>query len=148
LRRGPLAGALTATATGGLMAVLVAFAGRDVAGLLPAIVALTAPLLAAGVAFGWLMDRGRLRSLGLAVLFWTVAFPAARLAQELLVGVGLGGLQGGLPGFLAYQAIIGTAFGLGFALLYQQVVIALGRLRGERATIGPTDGPPSGPDRP
>jgi hypothetical protein len=109
---------LTAAITGGLMAALTASAG-GLAGSLPAIAALTMSLAAAGLTYGWLVDDGRMREgFGPGILFWSAAFPAARLAQEIALGAGS---REGLPAFLIYQALVGGAFGLGFLLLHNQV---------------------------
>jgi hypothetical protein len=117
-----VAGGLTAVVTGGLMAALTASAG-GLAGSLPAIAALTTSLAAAGLAYGWLVDGERMRGgFGPGILFWSAAFPAARLAQEIAVGAGP---SDGLPAFLIYQALVGGAFGLGFLLLHNQVTALL-----------------------
>lgn len=139
LHRGPLAGALTAVVTGGVMSLLVTIAGRDLSGFTAAILALTIPLVAAGVLFGWLQDTERLPSFGRAMGFWAAAFPASRLTQQLLVGGRHP--KDGLIGFVIYQAIVGLLFGLGFLLLYQQVLAGLRRVLGAPAPAAPeTDG--------
>jgi hypothetical protein len=113
-----VAGSLTALVTGGLMAALTASAG-GLSGSLPAIVALTLPLIAAGAAYGWLVDNERVTGgFGSGILFWTAAFPAARLAQEILAAEGL---PAGVLSFVIYQALVGGAFGLGFLLLHNQI---------------------------
>jgi hypothetical protein len=126
------AGGLTALVTGGLMAALTASAG-GLAGSLPAIVALTVTLAVAGAGYGWLVDCDRLRGgFGSGILFWSVAFPVARLAQEVLLGAGP---DEGLPAFLIYQALVGGAFGLGFLLLHNQISILLNNIgSSERAS--------------
>jgi hypothetical protein len=126
--RGPLAGALTAVVTGGIMAFLVTIAGEGAASFAAAILALTVPLLAAGVLFGWLTDHDRL-TFGRALLFWAAAFAVCRLTQELLVGDRE--IKDGLIGFVLYQAIVGGLFGLGFLLLYQQVLAGFSKVLGE-----------------
>lgn len=128
-----LAGGLAALVTGGLMAALTASAG-GLAGSLPAIVALTLPLVVAGVAYGWLMDSERLTGgFGSGILFWTAAFPAARLVQEFLAAAGL---PEGVLSFVVYQALVGGAFGLGFLLLHNQIWIWLahGGQKGEASS--------------
>ena len=122
------AGALTAIVTGGLMAGLTV-AGGELANSLPAIVALTAVLLAAGLLFGWLVQTQRLRmGFGPGILFWIAAFPLARLAQEVIgAGGGPAGLGQGVMSFLVYQAMVGGAFGLGFVLLFNQIWMMLSR---------------------
>jgi hypothetical protein len=130
MRRGPLAGALTAVVTGGVMALLVTIAGEGASSFIAAILALTIPLLAAGLLFGWLTDNDRL-TFGRALLYWAAAFAVSRLTQELLVGNRQ--LKDGLIGFLLYQGFVGVLFGLGFLLLYQQVLAGLRRVLGDRA---------------
>jgi hypothetical protein len=113
-----VAGGLTAVVTGGVMAALTASSGGLTASL-PAIAALTLALAVAGTTYGWLVDSGRMRmGFGPGILFWSAALPAARLAQEAVVG---SGLRDSLPAFLAYQALVGGAFGLGFLLLHNQI---------------------------
>jgi hypothetical protein len=113
-----VAGGLTGVVTGGLMAALTASSGGLTASML-AIVVLTLALVVAGATYGWLVDSERLRGgFGSGILFWSAALPAARLAQEVLVGAGL---RDSLPSFLVYQALVGGAFGLGFLLLHNQI---------------------------
>jgi hypothetical protein len=113
-----VAGGLTAVVTGGLMAALTASSGGLTASL-PAVAVLTLALVAGGVTYGLLVDSERMRGgFGSGILFWTAALPAARLAQELLMGAGL---RESLPSFLVYQALVGGAFGLGFLLLHNQI---------------------------
>jgi hypothetical protein len=130
MRRGPFAGALTAVVTGGVMALLVTIAGREASSFTAAILALTIPLLGAGVLFGWLTDTHRL-SFGRALLFWAAAFSASRLTQELLVGDR--DIKDGLIGFVVYQAFVGALFGLGYLLLYEQVLAGFRKVLGEPA---------------
>jgi hypothetical protein len=131
MRRGPLAGALTAVVTGGVMSLLVTIAGRELSGFTTAILALTIPLVAAGLLFGWLTETDRLPSFGRALLYWAAAFSASRLTQQLLVGEG--DIKDGLIGFVIYQAIVGMLFGFAFMLLYQQVLAGLRKVLGEPA---------------
>jgi hypothetical protein len=123
------AGALTAFVTGGVMAVLASTAG-GLAASMPAIAGLTALLVVAGVVYGWLVQTEQLRpAFGPGIVYWSIAFPAARLIFELVAGDpdSRGGLSNGLMGFLVYQAMVGAAFGLGFILLHNQVSILLDR---------------------
>lgn len=128
MRRAPLAGALTAVVTGGIMSLLVTIAGRELSGFTGAILALTAPLVAAGALFGWLDETGRLPSLGRAMAYWGAAFSVSRLIQQLLVGDWPP--KDGLIGFLIYQATVGMLFGFGFLLLHQRVLAGFDRLLG------------------
>jgi hypothetical protein len=110
------------------MALLVTIAGEGASSFTAAILALTIPLLAAGVLFGWLTDHDRL-TFGRALLYWAAAFSVCRLTQELLVG-GNREIKDGLVGFVLYQAIVGMLFGLGFLLLYQQVLAGFHKVLG------------------
>ena len=122
MRPNVLAGGLTALVTGGLMAALTASTGR-LAGSLPAVVWLTLPLLVAGVAYGWLVETERLTGgFGSGILFWTAAFPAARITQEFLAAAQV---PEGVLSFVIYQAMVGGAFGLGFLLLHNQISMLL-----------------------
>jgi hypothetical protein len=112
------------------MALLVTIAGEGVSSFTAAILALTIPLLGAGLLFGWLTDNDRL-TFGRALLYWAAAFAVSRLTQELLVGNRQ--LKDGLIGFLLYQGFVGVLFGLGFLLLYQQVLAGLRKVLGDRA---------------
>jgi hypothetical protein len=112
------------------MALLVTIAGEGVSSFTAAILALTIPLLGAGVLFGWLTETERL-TFGRALLYWAAAFSVSRLTQQLLVGAGE--IKDGLIGFVIYQGIVGTLFGLGYLLLYQQVLAGLRKVLGEPA---------------
>jgi hypothetical protein len=117
------------------MALLVTIAGREASSFTAAILALAIPLLGAGVLFGWLTDTERL-TFGRAILYWAAAFSVSRLTQQLLVGEG--DVKDGLIGFVVYQAFVGALFGLGFLLLYEQVLAGLRKVLGEPA--GPEAG--------
>jgi hypothetical protein len=126
-----VAGVFTALVAGGLMAALTASAG-GLAGSLLGIVALTLTLVVAGAAYGWLVESERLSGgFGSGILFWTAALPAARVAQEMLVGEGV---PDGVLGFVVYQALVGGAFGLGFLLLHNQISTLLLTVRTKRAS--------------
>lgn len=131
MRRGPLAGALTAVVTGGVISFLVTIAGRELSGFTAAILALTIPLLGAGVLFGWLDETERLHSFGRAMLYWAAAFSLSRLTQQLLIAGT--SVKDGLIGFMIYQVIVGILFGLGFLMLYQQMLAGFRRVLGEPA---------------
>jgi hypothetical protein len=128
------AGALTAVVTGAVMAFMVTIAGEGVSSFVAAILALTIPLLVAGVVFGWLTQTQRLHSFGRAILFWAAAFSVSRLTQQLLMGDG--NVKDGLIGFVIYQMIVGILFGLGFMLLYQQVLAGFQKVLGDPASEG------------
>jgi hypothetical protein len=137
LKRGPFAGALSAVVTGGVMSLMVTVAGGDAANFTEAILALTLPLVAAGILFGWLTDTGRLPTFTRAILYWAAAFSVSRLAQQLMFGQT--DLKDGPVGFVIYQAIVGMLFGFGYLLLYEQVLAAFRRVRGEAAPEAAAD---------
>ena len=128
-----VAGAIAALVTGGLMAVIAAPTGGLAASML-GILALTLPLLLAGVFYGWLLDNERLRvGFGPGILYWVVAFPVARLFQELMVGSESMSFSEVLGDFVIYQAMVGSAFGLGFFLLHNQIAAWVTREESEGA---------------
>ena len=121
------AGALTALVAGGVMVVLASSTG-GLAASLTGIVVLTGVLVVAGYVFGWMVQTGRMRAgFGHGIVYWTVAFPAARLMFELMVGDdgSRSGISNGVAGFLVYQALVGGAFGLGFVVLHNQILYLL-----------------------
>jgi hypothetical protein len=121
------AGALTALVAGGVMVVLASSTG-GLGASLPGIVVLTGVLVVAGYVFGWMVQTGRMRAgFGHGIVYWTVAFPVARLMFEFMVGDdgSRSGLSNGVAGFLVYQALVGGGFGLGFVLLHNQVLALL-----------------------
>lgn len=120
------------------MALLVTIAGEGVSSFTAAILALTIPLLGAGVLFGWLTETERL-TFGRALLYWAAAFSVSRLTQQLLVGEG--DVKDGLIGFVLYQGVVGMLFGLGFLLLYQQVLAGFHKVFGEPAAPEADGGP-------
>lgn len=118
-----LIGTITAALVGGIMLALAASTAQG-ATILPAAATFTVALAVAAVAFERLFLGERLRwGWGPCILFWSGAFPAVRLAQELVMASmnDDGFVRGGLGAFLVYQALVGGGFGLGFLLLYQQV---------------------------
>lgn len=133
--RAPVAaGAVTGLLAGAVMAVLASSGGELVASV-PAIVVLTALLVAAGVVYGLLLQTERMRAgFGPEILYWSGAFATARLLFELLLGdpSSRAGLSNGLMGFLVYQVMVGAGFGLGFVLLHNQVSTLLSKFSPRR----------------
>lgn len=91
-----------------------------------AVVALAVPLGLFGAVYSVLLASGKVRRGGFApaCLFWLIAFPLARLLQEVLTRLVLLG-EPGLPpkvwGFLAFQAIISAGFAIGFLWLHERI---------------------------
>jgi hypothetical protein len=107
----------------GLMAMAV---GQPWSWALLAVVTLGAPLGLFGAAYSVLVAFGKVRLGGFApaCLFWLVAFPVARLLQEVLSRLVLLGELGVPPdagGFLVFQAIISAGFAIGFLWLHERL---------------------------
>lgn len=135
LNSGGLAGGLTAAVAGALMLALSAYGG-GLAASLPAIVAFAVPLAVLGVFYGLLVEGERIRpGFGHGIPFWAVAFTLSRLTQQLLLGGGTPP-EGGWPGFFVFQFMVGSAFGLGFVLLYGNFRVLLGRIRSDEKDEG------------
>ncbi|GAB2672461.1 hypothetical protein GCM10027271_36510 [Saccharopolyspora gloriosae] len=88
--------------------------------------ALVLPLALSGGGHGLLLAAGLLRPgmFAPAAAYWLVAFPLARLLHETItwwVLSGSPGLREPLAGFLAYQALIGTGFAIGFVWLHERL---------------------------
>jgi hypothetical protein len=139
---------LTVAIVCGVMVALAAAAGQ-VGESLPGIVALTVPLLVAGVSFDVLVHSGRLRlGWGPGIVFWAFAFTLSRFLQEAVLHPWAEGpgLREGVVPFLAYQTIVGAGFGLGFLLLYQYMAAWLyEKERGEGPPPGGVPAPETKP---
>jgi hypothetical protein len=129
MNSGGLAGGLTAAVAGALMLVLSAYGG-ELAASLPAVFAFAVPLMIGGVVYGRMVEGERIRpGFGHGILFWTGTFALCRALQELLLGGGVPPEGGGWAGFIIFQAMVGSAFGLGFVLMYGQIRILIQRFR-------------------
>ncbi|MER6992431.1 hypothetical protein ABT337_23135 [Saccharopolyspora hirsuta] len=89
-------------------------------------VALGLPLAAFGVGCSVLRARGVLRSGAFApvALYWLIAFPLARLVQDVVTRLVLDGrfaLPPQLLAFLAYQALISVGFAIGFVWVQERM---------------------------
>ncbi|ROT33060.1 hypothetical protein [Micromonospora sp. HM5-17] len=115
-------------AVAGLAAVgLALVAGQPVDWALATGFGLGLPLVLAGGGYGVLLASGVLTPgvFAPAALYWLVAFPLARLAHEVLVGLLVAGrpaLPADVLGFLAYQGIVSLGFAIGFSWLHERVV--------------------------
>lgn len=89
-------------------------------------VALGLPLAAFGIGCSVLRARGALRTGAFApvALYWLVAFPLARLVQDVTTRLVLDG-RFALPpqpaAFLAYQALISVGFAIGFVWVQERM---------------------------
>ncbi|MED7926322.1 hypothetical protein SMD20_18855 [Nonomuraea sp. LP-02] len=114
-----LPGASIGAVAGAMAGGLTLFAGAPTGLAAQAALALATPLALFGGLFGVLAGHGVLRpgTFGPAGLYWMAAFPLSRLLQESVAGVGMN--DGVLP-FLAYQAMVGLGFAIGFVWLHER----------------------------
>jgi len=114
---GLLVGGLTAMANAPTGFIVVAAFGLGI------------PLAIFGIIYDALLDAGKL-SFGYAAptaLYGVLTFPVARLIQELLLTAIFGqGItlqqESGVLSFLAYQAIMGFGYGIGFLMIHSQII--------------------------
>ena len=114
---GLLVGGLTAMANAPTGFIFVAAFGLGI------------PLAIFGIIYDVLLDAGKL-SFGYAAptaLYGVLTFPVARLIQELLLTAIFGqGItlqqESGVLSFLAYQAIMGFGYGIGFLMIHSQII--------------------------
>ena len=112
-----------------MVGALAAFAGAPTGYIIVAALGLGIPLAIFGMIYDALLDAGKL-NFGYAAptaLYGVLTFPIARLAQELLLTADLRagdhlatGIRG--AGFLAYQAIMGFGYGIGFLMIHGQII--------------------------
>ena len=114
---GLLVGGLTAMANAPTGFIVVAAFGLGI------------PLAIFGIIYDALLDAGKL-NFGYAAptaLYGVLTFPVARLIQELLLTAVFGqGItlqqESGVLSFLAYQAIMGFGYGIGFLMIHSQII--------------------------
>ncbi|MBB5778596.1 hypothetical protein [Nonomuraea jabiensis] len=116
-----LPGASIGAVAGAMAGGLTLFAGQPTGMAALSALSLALPLALFGGLYGVLLGHGVFRpgTFGPVGLYWVVAFPVARLAQESLVGIGLA--DGVLP-FLAYQAMVSLGFAIGFVWLHERIM--------------------------
>jgi hypothetical protein len=115
--------------TGLLVGVLAAVGGAPANFIIVAALGLGIPLAIFGIIYDALLDAGKLQ-FGYAAptaLYGVLSFPIARLLQELLLTAIFGqGItlqqESGVPSFLAYQAIMGFGYGIGFLMIHNQII--------------------------
>lgn len=122
-------GAITGLVTGLIVGALAAIGGAPPGFIVVAGLALGVPLAIFGIVYDLLLDAGKIRFGGVApaALFGVVAFPISRLLQELILtmifGTGVTLQQeAGVPQFLAFQALMGFGYGIGFLMIHSQVM--------------------------
>ena len=112
-----------------LVGGLASVAGAPTGYIIVAALGLGIPLAIFGIIYDALLDAGKL-NFGYAAptaLYGTLTFPVARLIQELLLTAIFGqGItlqqESGVLSFLAYQAIMGFGYGIGFLMIHGQIL--------------------------
>jgi hypothetical protein len=112
-----------------IVGALAAVAGAPTGYIIVAALGLGIPLAIFGMIYDALLDAGKL-NFGYAAptaLYGVLTFPIARLLQELLLTVIFGqGItlqqESGVLSFLAYQAIMGFGYGIGFLMIHNQII--------------------------
>jgi hypothetical protein len=112
-----------------LVGGLAVMAGASTGYIIVAALGLGIPLAIFGVIYDALLDAGKL-NFGYAAptaLYGVLTFPIARLLQELLLTAIFGeGItlqqESGVLSFLAYQAIMGFGYGIGFLMIHNQII--------------------------
>jgi hypothetical protein len=112
-----------------LVGGLAAVAGAPAGFIIVAALGLGIPLAIFGIIYDALLDAGKL-NFGYAAptaLYGVLTFPIARLIQELLLTAIFGqGItlqqESNVLSFLAYQAIMGFGYGIGFLMIHGQIV--------------------------
>jgi hypothetical protein len=112
-----------------LVGGLAAVASSPTGFIIVAALGLGIPLAIFGIIYDALLDAGKL-SFGYAAptaLYGILTFPIARLIQEILLTQTFGqGItlqqESGVLSFLAYQAIMGFGYGIGFLMIHNQII--------------------------
>jgi hypothetical protein len=112
-----------------LVGGLAAVAGAPTGFIIVSALGLGIPLAIFGIIYDALLDAGKL-NFGYAAptaLYGILTFPIARLIQELLLTLLFGqGItlqqESGVLSFLAYQAIMGFGYGIGFLMIHNQII--------------------------
>ena len=124
-----LPGMVTGFLTGLLVGGLAAVAGAPTGYIIVAALGLGIPLAIFGLIYDVLLDAGRIPFGRIAptALYGIVAFPIARLIQELLLTAIFGqGItlqhESGVLSFLVFQGIMGFGYGIGFLMIHSQII--------------------------
>ena len=123
-----LPGALIGLVGGAFAGMLAAVGSQPLAITLAAGLALATPLAVAGAGYDALLASGRMPpgTLSPAALYWVAAFPLARSIQALAVDVVAGDpltVPHGWADFIAYQALLGVGFAIGFWWLHENFAL-------------------------
>jgi hypothetical protein len=112
-----------------IVGALAAVASAPTNYIIVAALGLSIPLAIFGMIYDSLLDAGKL-NFGYAAptaLYGVLTFPIARLVQELVLTAIFGqGItlqqESGVLSFLAYQAIMGFGYGIGFLMIHNQII--------------------------
>ncbi len=112
-----------------IVGALAAVADAPTGFIIVAALGLGIPLAIFGIIYDALLDAGKL-NFGYAAptaLYGVLTFPIARLLQELLLTAIFGeGItlqqESGVLSFLAYQAMMGFGYGIGFLMIHNQII--------------------------
>src|ERR671911_3019694 len=129
LRQLKIPGMVIGFVAGLLVGGLASVAGAPTGYTIVAALGLGIPLAIFGIIYDALLDAGKL-NFGYAAptaLFGVLTFPIARLLQELLLTAIFGQAitlqqESGVLSFLAYQAIMGFGYGIGFLMIHGQII--------------------------
>ena len=129
LRQLKIPGMVIGFVAGLIVGALAAVGGAPTNFIIIAALGLGIPLAIFGVIYDALLDAGKL-NFGYAAptaLYGVLTFPVARLLQELLLTAIFGqGItlqqESGVLSFLAYQAIMGFGYGIGFLMIHNQII--------------------------
>src|SRR5215218_6545517 len=120
---------VTGFLTGLLVGGLAAVAGAPTGYIIVAALGLGIPLAIFGLVYDVLLDAGRIPFGRIAptALYGILAFPIARLVQELLLtGIFGQGItlqhESGVLSFLVFQGIMGFGYGIGFLMIHNQII--------------------------
>jgi hypothetical protein len=124
-----LPGMVTGFVTGLLVGGLAAVAGAPTGYVIVAALGLGIPLAIFGLIYDVLLEAGRIPFGRIAptALYGILAFPIARLVQELLLTALFGeGItlqnESGVLSFLVFQGIMGFGYGIGFLMIHSQII--------------------------
>src|SRR5918994_4553835 len=129
LRQLKIPGMVIGFVAGLLVGGLASVAGAPTGYIIVAALGLGIPLAIFGIIYDALLDAGKL-NFGYAAptaLYGVLTFPVARLIQELLLTAIFGqGItlqqESNVLSFLAYQAIMGFGYGIGFLMIHGQII--------------------------
>jgi hypothetical protein len=129
VRRLKIPGMAIGFVAGLLVGALAAVGGASTGSIIVAALGLGIPLAIFGIIYDALLEAGKL-NFGYAAptaLYGVLTFPVARLIQELLLTAIFGqGItlqqESNVLSFLAYQAIMGFGYGIGFLMIHGQII--------------------------